>query len=428
MLPDPIDSTAGDVPDGPATPADGGGTFADLGLAARVCEAVAAAGWATPSLIQMQAIPPALTGRDVVGQSRTGTGKTGAFVLPMLERLLREDSAGRVRALVVTPTRELALQVATEVSRLGEPLGLSGLVIYGGAPYGPQLKGLTRGDPIVVGTPGRLLDHVQRRTLKLDGLWFMVLDEFDRMLDLGFRDDIDRLVRQTPRTRQTLLFSATAPDDVRRLAAKYLNDPVEVMLAPDKLTVDEVDQSYIAVDPHRKVDLLLALLRRENPPMTVVFARTRASVKDLAPRLAREGIDARELHGDLDQRQRERVLAAFRAGTLKVLVATDVASRGLDVSGISHIVNFDVPDDPEDYVHRIGRTARMGRRGRAVMFVTPDQGPGLTAIEILINREIQAESLPEFDAVEARPAPPPKPTKRVTWSSGTTRKRRRRRR
>jgi ATP-dependent RNA helicase DeaD len=417
-------ASADDLPDAPATPADGEGNFADLGLSDRVCRAITAAGWATPSRIQMLAIPPALAGRDVVGQSRTGTGKTGAFVLPMLERLLREDSAGKVRALVVTPTRELALQVAGEVDRLGKPLGLTGLTIYGGAPYGPQLSGLRRGDPIVVGTPGRLLDHVSRRTLQLDGCWFLVLDEFDRMLDLGFRDDIDKLVRRTPASRQTLLFSATVPDTVMQLAGKYLRDPERVLLTPDKLTVDEVDQSYIAVDKDRKIDLLLAMLRREDPPMTVVFARTRAAVKDLAPRLAREGIDARELHGDLDQRRREKVLQAFRDEQVKVLVATDVASRGLDVSGISHIVNFDVPDDPEDYVHRIGRTARMGRRGRAVTFVTPDQGPALTAIEILINREIPAERLEGFEAVAPKAAAPERPTKKVSWRGGSVRRRR----
>jgi ATP-dependent RNA helicase DeaD len=422
--------SADEVPDAPATPNDGEGSFDDLGLSPLLCEAIRKAGWTTPSRIQMLGVPPACAGKDVVGQSRTGTGKTGAFVLPMLHRLLAEDSGKQVRALVITPTRELALQVKGEADRLGGSLGIESVTIYGGQAYGPQLDALRRGVPLVVGTPGRLIDHIQKRTLDLSGLWFLVLDEFDRMLDMGFRDDIDRIVRRTPRERQTLLFSATVPPEVMRLANKYLHEPEEVMLAPDKLTVDEVDQSYIAVDKNRKTSLLVEFLKREDPPMTVVFARTRATVKSLAPRLTKAGFDAKELHGDLDQRRRETVLERFREKRVKVLVATDVAARGLDVSGISHIVNYDVPEDPEDYVHRIGRTARMGQRGIAVTFVTPDQGDNLTAIEQLINREIPCDRLDDFVAVQPKEAEPEAPRKKVSWnaSSGSSRRRRRRRR
>ncbi len=411
----------------PSAPTVASPTFAALGLSPASLAAVASAGFPSPTEIQALAIPPALAGRDVVGQARTGTGKTAAFALPILDRL---GPSGPVQAIVITPTRELALQVAGEFQRFGHARGARVAAVYGGQPLGPQAAQLHRGTDVVVGTPGRLLDHLRRRTLSLAGVRFLVLDECDRMLDLGFRDDIDDIVRHTARGRQTMLFSATIPPEVERLAARYLRDPERVFTAPEKLTVDEVEQSYVSVDGERKLPLLLEILRREDPPMMLVFARTRAAVKKLCPRLARAGVDAREIHGDLDQNQRERVMGAFRRGEFRVLVATDVASRGLDISGISHIVNYDLPDEAEDYVHRIGRTARMGRAGRAIAFVTREQGPLLTEIEKLINREIPEESLEGFVAGDGigEPEAPKAPPAPIAWRHVAAKRHRRRRR
>ncbi|MCI0343075.1 MAG: DEAD/DEAH box helicase [Planctomycetales bacterium] len=401
--------------------------FGALGLSPQSLSAVASAGFAEPTQIQALAIPPALAGRDVVGQARTGTGKTAAFALPILDRL---GPRGPVQGLVITPTRELALQVAGEFQRFGHARGARVAAVYGGQPLGPQATQLHRGAEVVVGTPGRLLDHLRRRTLSLADLRALVLDECDRMLDLGFREDIDDIVRRTPATRQTMLFSATIPPEVVRLAARYLRDPARIFTAPEKLTVDEVEQSYVSVSSERKLPLLLELLRREQPPLTLVFARTRAAVKKLAPRLSHAGVDAREIHGDLDQNQRERVMEAFRRGEFRVLVATDVASRGLDISGISHIVNYDLPDDPEDYVHRIGRTARMGAAGRAIAFVTREQGPLLTEIEKLINHMIREESLEGFEAGDGigLPEAPKLPPAPIGWRHVAAKRRGRRRR
>lgn len=420
----PPHEAAPELGESPPPPPVATTTFPALGLSPALCEVVARAGYTAPTEIQAKAIPEILAGHDVVGQSRTGTGKTAAFVLPILDRLVAD---GPVRALAIVPTRELAIQVTGEVERFGAPAGIRSATLYGGQPLKGQTSALTRGVDFAVGTPGRLLDLLHRRALMLDEIQFVVLDECDRMLDLGFRDDIDAIMRRTLASRQTLLFSATIPAEVEGLARRYLRHPTRIFIAPEKLTVDEVDQCYISVDKHRRIELLIELLRREDPPMTVVFARTRAAVKDLGPRLARAGFDAQEIHGDLDQKQRERVLAAFRAGKLRVLVATDVASRGLDIAGISHIVNYDLPDDPEDYVHRIGRTARMGRRGRAVAFVTPEQGELLTAIEKLINREVPEERFEGFEATEPRESAESKPLPKIGWRSASGRHHRRRR-
>jgi len=372
--------------------------FAEFNLKLELVRGLARAGYHTPSPIQARTLPYALEERDVIGQARTGTGKTAAFMIPALQML--SDKPGP-RVLVVVPTRELAMQVAGEGQRLGHFMSVRCLAVYGGDPMKGQLDELQKNPKVLVATPGRLMDHMQRGTIKLIDLDMLILDEADRMFDLGFREDIDKIMRQAPSRRQTMLFSATLSDEVLGLAARYMNNPEQIFLAPDKMTVEEVDQSLFAVDRTLKTKLLIEVLKREKPERSIIFTRTKIGADRLAERLKKRNLGAQEIHSGLPQKKRERILADFRGGKFPYLIATDVAARGIDISDVSHVINFDIPEHSEDYVHRIGRTARMGKRGRAVTFVTPEDGQFLTGIEKLINQIIPSASYDGFQSTIA---------------------------
>ncbi|MEZ0228151.1 MAG: DEAD/DEAH box helicase, partial [Planctomycetota bacterium] len=370
-----------------------GGEFAKFPVSKRILRALSEIGFTTPTEIQSRVIPIALGGRDVVGQARTGTGKTAAFAVPILDRLARTPRSGTRSpiSLILAPTRELALQIVEQFQKIGKFTGCRSVPVYGGASMDPQLRALRAGADVIIGTPGRVMDHVRRGTLKLDAIEVFVLDEADRMFDLGFRDDIYWVSRRLPeKNRQTMLLSATMNDEVLKLAKQVTAEPELVYTAApdDTLTVESVEQSYVAVDHERKLELLAELVIRENPEKGIVFTRTKRGADRVAARLRDRGVDAEEIHGDLRQNRREAILSKFRDDKLHLLIATDVAARGLDINGVSHIFNFDIPENPEDYVHRIGRTARMGKKGRAITFVTRDDGPFLTDIEKLINKHI----------------------------------------
>jgi ATP-dependent RNA helicase DeaD len=371
--------------------------------------------YSTPTPIQAELIPHALDGRDVIGQAQTGTGKTAAFLLPFLNGWEEDDGAGP-QCLVLCPTRELAVQVNEEARKLSPSPECRCVPIYGGTRIGGQFVALKKGASIVVGTPGRVIDHLQRGTLRLDKVRYVVLDEADRMLDIGFRPDIERILRRCPTDRQTMLLSATVPGPVLRLSQRYMKDPVNVLLTPDQPTVERIKQSFYTVDEDKKFDLLLRVLVKERPRQCIIFTARKRTADKLYSRLSRKlpGL-AEAMHGDLQQSQRDRIMADFRAARVVILVATDVVGRGIDVTGISHIINYDLPEDIENYVHRIGRTGRIGRDGRAISFVTPEQGQLLTDIEVQINKLIDEERMPDFVAysprakVEEAPKPPPKP-------------------
>ncbi|NLF31572.1 MAG: DEAD/DEAH box helicase [Planctomycetes bacterium] len=376
-------------------------SFDELGLDETLLRAVGKMHWTEPSEIQAKLIPVALTGRDVMGQARTGTGKTGAFALPVLQRMTAGEG---VRCLVLTPTRELAAQVARDFRELARYTDHKITVAYGGTRVRQQAVELKQHPAIVVGTPGRVMDLMKRKLLHLDTIRFAILDEVDRMLDIGFRDDIRRILGSITCEHQTIFVSATIDAEINRLARQYMKDPAEVFLAPDKLTVEEVEQFYIPVQPHDKRRLLVALLKQEKAELAIVFTRTKREADRVAAHLIKAGVNAKEIHGDLYQSKRDKVLKQFRDGKINVLVATDLASRGLDIDDITHIVNYDPPDEVEVYVHRVGRTARMGAAGKAFTLVTPEEGGILTEIEKLINREILPASVEGFQASE-KPQP-----------------------
>ncbi|QEG42565.1 DEAD/DEAH box helicase [Roseimaritima ulvae] len=379
--------------------------FKDLDLSPVMQAALKKAGFANATPIQAELIPLALDGLDVIGQARTGTGKTAAFGIPILEQLDSLEECRDPQALIVVPTRELADQVGRELERLavGVPTEIS--VLAGGKNMNRQLRHLNNGVQIVVGTPGRVHDHIQRGTLRTDKIWCAVLDEADRMLDIGFRPQIERILRRCPRDRQTLLLSATLSSTVRRLAESYMYKPEVIDCSKDEMSVETIEQRYFTVAQDRKVKLLLRLLEREKPEQAIVFCRTKRGVDRLQRTLAREFDSVGCIHGDMQQRERDRVMQSVRDRKLKVLVATDVVGRGIDVSTISHIVNFDIPQDCDDYVHRVGRTGRMGRDGVAFTFIVPGEGEFLTSVEQRINKELERDSMEGFEAVE----PPPKP-------------------
>jgi len=359
------------------------------------------AGYITPSPIQAALIPEALDGYDVIGQAKTGTGKTASFGIPIIEML---EARGRgPQAIVLAPTRELVQQIVVELQKLsaGQDVIICG--IYGGEPIERQLRALQRGVDIVVGTPGRVLDHIQRRTLHLGDIYHVVLDEADRMLDIGFRPDIERILRKVPDPHQTLLLSATISADVRKLAQRYMFQPVELNLSKDEPSVESIQQYYVTVENDRKFELLVHLLKRDEPRQCIVFTRTKRGAERLSEKLRGKVSGVASIHGDLAQNVRNRVMQGFRTGTIAVLIATDVVGRGIDVNDISHVINYDVPDDAENYVHRIGRTGRMGKDGLAYMFVCPDQGEPLTAIENLINKTIPTLELEGFEAYRRQP-------------------------
>ncbi len=374
--------------------------FAEIGIDTPLLKALAKVNYVEPSDIQRALIPAALEGRDILGQARTGTGKTAAFSLPILQQL---DPKGALQALCLAPTRELAVQVAGEVSRLAEFTGLHIVPIYGGAKMATQEHQLGRKPHFVVGTPGRVMDFMRRGVLNIANLRFVVLDEVDRMLDIGFRDDIKAILGRVTAPHQTILVSATLDDEIKRLAMRYMNDPLEVNVSKDRITVDEIDQSYVTVDSPDKFRVLRLLLEQENPPICIVFCNTKAMVRKLAQKLHEIGINASAIEGDLEQRKRERVMAQFRKHQIRVLVATDLAARGIDVSEVSHIINYDLPPDPEVYVHRIGRTARMGARGVAISLVPRDEGKELTNVEMLTNKLIPERRVPGFTPRAPKP-------------------------
>ncbi|SOY54756.1 DEAD/DEAH box helicase [Cupriavidus taiwanensis] len=391
-------------------------SFSELGLSEKIVRAVAEQGYTTPTPIQAQAIPAILKGGDLLAGAQTGTGKTAGFTLPMLQ-LLSETAArqaggaqrgGRVavRALVLTPTRELAAQVEESVRNYGKYLRLRSMVMFGGVGINPQIEQLKRGVEIVVATPGRLLDHVSQRTIDLSQVELLVLDEADRMLDMGFIHDIRKILNVLPAKRQNLLFSATFSDDIRALADRLLNNPASIEVARRNTTAETVDQRVYPVDRERKRELLAHLVRQHDWHQVLVFTRTKHGANRLAEQLTKDGLSALAIHGNKSQSARTRALSEFKAGTLRLLVATDIAARGIDIDQLPHVVNFDLPNVPEDYVHRIGRTGRAGAEGEAISLVCVDELGLLRDIERLIKRKLEQTVLPGFE-VDPSIAPEP---------------------
>lgn len=377
---------------------DEGLSFDDLDLSDDVVRAVKKVGFETPSPIQAATIPILAQGQDVVGLAQTGTGKTAAFALPILSRLDRSQK--KPQALVLSPTRELALQVADAFQEFADHLGgVHVLPIYGGQSYGIQLSGLRRGAHIVVGTPGRVIDHLERGSLDLSELKYLVLDEADEMLNMGFQEDVERILADTPEHKQTALFSATMPASIRRLSKQYLEDPREVTIKSQQRTADNIHQQYLLVNHHYKLDALTRILEVTEFDAMIMFARTKQNTEELAEKLRARGFSAAAINGDMAQNQRERTVDQLRDGRLDILVATDVAARGLDVERISHVVNYDIPHDTESYVHRIGRTGRAGRSGEAILFVTPRERRLLRSIERATKSSIEEMQLPTVDEV-----------------------------
>jgi ATP-dependent RNA helicase DeaD len=383
-------------PDGPGE----GTSFADLGVSDPILRALGEVGYESPSPIQAATIPPLLAGRHVVGLAQTGTGKTAAFAVPILSRI--DAQLPITQALVLTPTRELALQVAEAIGKYGHHLpGLNVLPIYGGQSYRVQLAGLRRGAHIVVGTPGRIIDHLTKSTLDLTRLRYLVLDEADEMLRMGFVEDVETILADTPAGKQVALFSATMPSAIRRISKKYLTDAVEITVRAKTVTAANTRQVYLQVANAQKMDALTRILEVEQFDGMIVFVRTKQATEELAERLRARGFSAAAINGDLVQAQRERTIAQLKSGALDILVATDVAARGLDVDRISHVVNYDIPTDTESYVHRIGRTGRAGRTGAALLFVTPRERHLLAAIEKATRQPLTEMALPTVADVNA---------------------------
>jgi ATP-dependent RNA helicase DeaD len=415
--------------------------FAALGIRPSILRSLAELKFTTPSEIQNLLIPRALAGVDILGQARTGTGKTAAFGIPILQQATKGLST---QAIILVPTRELAVQVQAEIQRIGQYTPIRSVAVYGGQKIAAQMKFLKHHPEIIVGTPGRVIDLLDRRIINFNNVRFVVLDEVDRMLDIGFRDDIRNILSRVKgvrgggtearrhegtegdvadpslrasvpdasvRSHQTIFVSATISDEIDRLGRRYMREPVEKLIAPgadEKPTVSTVEQYYLSVQPWDKIRLLRMLLEREQPQLAIVFCRTKHGAEKVAHRLHTDGIECREIHGNLAQNQRDRVMKNFRGGKFDVLIATDLASRGIDVADISHIINFDIPEDPEVCVHRVGRTARMGAGGKAFTFVTRDQGDELTKVENLINMVIPQAQVEGF---EPRPTP-------ADWNEG----------
>ena len=380
--------------------------FEDLGLSEESLETLKLIGYETPSPIQAAFIPVAIKGIDCTGQARTGTGKTAAFVLPILERIDLDNRD--TQALVLAPTRELSEQVANEARRLTYRKSCHTAVLVGGRPIRDQLDDLRRGVQLAVGTPGRIIDLMRRRALDLSKVKIAVLDEADRMLDIGFRPDIEKILRHCPRERQTLLLSATMPPPVERLAKRYMRDPRRIDLSQDAITVETIDQYYATVDADRKFGLLVRLLAKEEPAQALVFTRTKRGADRLYHQFAGKLPKVAMIHGDLPQHKRDRVMQSFRDGKIRLLVATDVVGRGIDVSGISHIINYDIPEYCDDYVHRVGRTGRINsdEKGCAITFVTCEQGGQLTGIEKRINLMLAEYKVDGYEAYRPRPPRP----------------------
>ena len=374
--------------------------FSDLGLAAELLRSIEEQGYTEPTPVQQKAIPPILLGRDVMAAAQTGTGKTASFTLPMLQRLKGHASTSvsparhPVRALILAPTRELAAQVEESAHTYGKHIPLRVASVYGGVPIDPQIAALRAGVEILVATPGRLLDHIQSKTVMFHAVEFLVLDEADRMLDMGFLPDIKRIIAMLPVKRQTLLFSATYSDEIRKLAAQWLRDPVQVEVAPRNAMTDTVTHTVFKVDSRVKRDALVRLLQQRDMKQVLVFCNTKIGANRLAYRLQKDGLSAAAIHSDRSQAERMQALAEFKEGKVRILVATDIAARGLDIEQLPFVVNFDMPSNPEDYVHRIGRTGRAGLTGEAISLIAREDVENLGAVEKLIKKKLQVSELP----------------------------------
>lgn len=375
--------------------------FTDLNLDTRIVRAITELGFEEPTQVQAQTIPIGLEGRDLIGQAQTGTGKTAAFGIPIIQNIDVKET--NIVALVLAPTRELAIQVAEEINKLARFKGIRSLPIYGGQDIVRQIRALKQKPQIIIGTPGRLLDHINRRTIRLNDVRTVVLDEADEMLDMGFMDDIQKILSLVPEERHTMLFSATMPPNIQRLAQQFLKNPEHITVAAKQMTAPLISQSYIEVHERQKFDALTRLLDMESPDLAIIFGRTKRRVDELSEGLAKRGYAADGLHGDLSQHQRDAVMRKFRDGSIDVLVATDVAARGIDVTGVSHVINFDLPQDPESYVHRIGRTGRAGKEGIAYTFVTAREIDHLRLIERMTRQKINKKRLPSVaEAMEGK--------------------------
>ncbi len=360
--------------------------FRELGLEENLLSAIEKAGFEEATPIQGATIPLAIAGKDVIGQAQTGTGKTAAFGLPMIQKI--DANRREIQGLVIAPTRELAIQTQEELYRLGKDKKIRVQVVYGGSDISRQIRSLKDRPHIVVGTPGRLLDHIRRRTLKLQTVETLVLDEADEMLNMGFLEDIESIIKEVPETRQTLLFSATMPDAIKRIGLHFMKEPEHVKIKAKEMTASLIDQYYVKAKEFEKFDVMTRLFDVQSPELTIVFGRTKRRVDELSRGLEMRGYKAEGIHGDLSQQKRMSVLKAFKGGHLDILVATDVAARGLDISGVTHVYNYDIPQDPESYVHRIGRTGRAGKGGMSVTFVTPNEMGYLHEIEDLTKKRM----------------------------------------
>ena len=375
-------------------------TFRDLGLSDPLIRAIDDVGFEEPTPIQKRAIPVLLEGKDLIAQAQTGTGKTAAFALPILQRL--DPDGKRPQALVLTPTRELAIQVAQTFPQLGKHVGAHVLAVYGGQPIHRQLSALRRPLDVVVGTPGRIMDHLRRETLILDDVTTVVIDEADEMLNMGFIEDIEWILDQVPTERQTALFSATIPGRVSQLARRYMRDPVQVMINMQQVTAPQIEHYSYEVAPYAKAEVLTRILDLEMPTSAIIFCRTKLGVDDLTNKLQTQGYSAEAIHGDLSQMQRDRVMARFRSGQAALLVATDVAARGLDIPEVSHVINFDIPTEPQAYVHRIGRTGRAGRTGIALTLMSRREGRMLEIIQRVSKQKIERRYTPSREDITRR--------------------------
>jgi ATP-dependent RNA helicase DeaD len=376
-------------------------TFYELGLSDQIIRSVSNMGFEEATPIQAQAIPIAMAGKDLIGQAQTGTGKTAAFGIPMVERFT--ENCSLPQGIVITPTRELAVQVAEELNKIGQFKGIHTLPIYGGQDINRQIKAMKKRPQIIVGTPGRLIDHMRRKTIRLNQVKIAVLDEADEMLNMGFIEDIETILKEISAERQTMLFSATMPKPVQELAKNFMKNPEFVGIKTKEVTVPNIEQDYVEVHEKQKFDVLCRFLDIHSPNAAIVFGRTKRRVDELSEALGKRGYSAEGIHGDMTQSRRETVLRQFREGSAEVLVATDVAARGLDITGVTHVYNFDIPQDPEGYVHRIGRTGRAGRTGLALTFVTPREMKQLKLIERLTKHRITRKPIPAItDAIEGQ--------------------------